>query len=487
MHLNLVRISDSLHLPTKIMTTPREPLKSFFENRLGLKTWSKIEELFDAIESGHRKILVRSCNGAGKTVALAAICHWKLLYFEDSIVLTTSSCWRQVENGLWGDIRKQAAAANLYPDTKILQTRIPIDDKHYAIGLSPDRSENAQGFHAPSMLIAVDEATSASHDIMDAFMGNATSEDSQIILICNPISTQCYAYEAEQSGQWHVISISAMEHPNVMTGELYMPGAVTRAWIEDRLRSWSYETDPDESGSLYIPWLDKWFRKTPHVLTRIMGEWADTDIDGFIIQDVIDRSLASTPNVGDGSLEVLKAIGVDVARNGNDETVIAFFRGDEQLPFETARGRDLMKTAARIHTLFDDGWTCIAVDDTGIGGGVCDRLKELKVPHYAVSFAHKPRGFTKKQKEVANARAEMYFLLEEEMREERIKILADKQLNQELLAPRLAISEQSQLYRLEEKENIRRRLGRSPDRADATALARYGVRLRAFGEKPRFF
>jgi len=52
-------------------------LQGFAYDRLGLTKWKKLDEIFKAVEAGHRKILIRSCNGAGKTAALAAICNWK--------------------------------------------------------------------------------------------------------------------------------------------------------------------------------------------------------------------------------------------------------------------------------------------------------------------------------------------------------------------------------------------------------------------------
>ena len=57
----------------------------FALQKLGIDCWPKMQEIFDAVERGERKILVRSCNGACKTTALAALCNWKLSQFPDSI------------------------------------------------------------------------------------------------------------------------------------------------------------------------------------------------------------------------------------------------------------------------------------------------------------------------------------------------------------------------------------------------------------------
>jgi hypothetical protein len=156
------------------------------------------------------------------------------------------------------------------------------------LGISPDVPENAMGFHAPKMLIAVDEATGVSRDIMDALSGNLTGANAQIVMICNPIDMQSYPYEAEQSGQWRLITISAFEHPNVVTGEELIKGAVTREWIEDRLKSWSYEVEigvgrndistpeseipPRPTQEVFVPWLDTWYHNTPIVQAHTPSE-----------------------------------------------------------------------------------------------------------------------------------------------------------------------------------------------------------------------
>src|SRR6478672_8919310 len=91
----------------------------FAEHVLGIHCWSKMREIMQAIMDGKRKILVRSCNGAGKTTAIAALCIWKLRTFADSIVLTTASSWTQVRRTLWGEIRRQIRRANLWTSKEI--------------------------------------------------------------------------------------------------------------------------------------------------------------------------------------------------------------------------------------------------------------------------------------------------------------------------------------------------------------------------------
>jgi phage terminase large subunit len=454
----------------------------FVHNTLKITPWSKITEIIDAVKQGKRKILVRSCNGAGKTTTIAALCNWKLTTDPESIVLTTASSWTQVRRALWGELRKQARLAELYDGKAIGLTNIKLSDKHFALGISPNIPENAQGFHAPGMLIAIDEATGVDREIVNAMWGNATNEGSQMILIYNPINPQSFPFDAEATGDWHLITISAFDHPNVIEGRNIIPGAVTRGWIEDRLIAWSFEIEKpephEEHKGVYVPWLRKWYRKTPIVASRILGEWPEDGGEGFILPELVTGSytVESVPGI--------RSIGVDVARSGDDYTVIAFFDGNTQLDFECAVGRDTMKTAIRIKELHDAGWTHIAIDDTGIGGGVTDKLNELGVKVNAIHFSGGIKGFIKHTKDLLNTRAELYFLVEQELRHRRIRLLDDRELLQELTAVKL--DHTGVKYKMQEKETVKRALGRSPDKADATCLALYAQMLAGRGSLPHF-
>lgn len=511
-------------------------LKKFAEEKLGIILWSKLEEIFDAVESGKRKILIRSCNGAGKTAALAAICNWKLKTSDDSLVVTTASSHTQVKRNLWGEIRKQAKNAKLFEPKQITETFIKITDKHYAIGISPALPENAQGFHAEKMLIVVDEATGVSRDIMNALFGNATGKEAQVILAYNPIDTDSFPYEAEHNGDWHLIQISALDHPNIV-GQALLPdhgagasgtdfspceddgrtkvrptnkanaakkrgrpakktgagkksspaekiipveiqGAVSPEWLNDMLPTWSYEVEPSSKDRFEFN--GKYWRRTAEVSARILGEWPDNGGEGFIPMYLVKQSLETAEIRG------IKTMGIDIARSGKDETVFAFFDGNTQLPFYSMRSKDLVEIAAKAEEFYRQGWNIIALDDTGVGAGVTDILKSRGVNCHPVNFAGMPKGFLNKAyRKFQNARAEMYFNLDDELKRSQIKLLDNRKLHQEITAIRIETS--GEKYLLENKEDIRKRLGRSPDRADATVLARYALKLKERESRYLFF
>ena len=378
------------------------------------------------------------------------------------------------------------------------------------IGISPNIPENAMGFHAPHILVAIDEATGVDREIITALTGNLTGAHAQIVMICNPIDRDTYAFEAERSGQWKVIEISAFDHPNVKGETETIHGAVTREWIVDRLRSWSEEVRAnilEASKTVYVWWLNTWFRRNPLVDARILGEWAQLESAGFIPLELIRAHIPSRegvprsewdaiPTLPQGTPKV-RALGIDISRGlGKDATVYSKFEvvpdaPDIQRLFQSFFDEDLMATADRIRNEYEqcarEGIELvIALDDTGLGGGVSDRLKQLGVPHFAVNANHKPKGFFA-DKIMANARAEMYFLLKSELQEGKILLQDYGRFHAELSAIRLDVSKTNGTYKMEDKSLTKQRLGRSPDFADATALARYGLRLRQAAKNTKFF
>jgi len=456
------------------MNTIQDPV-TFAREMLGLEAWQHFDELFNLLSSGERRILVRSANGVGKTTALAVMCLWKLAQSDECIVLTTSSSHEQLRRNLWGEIRRLARRSGEVDPKAIKAQSIVLDEKRYAIGISPTDAENAQGYHAASMLIAIDEATSIERKIMHALLGTATSVDTQIVMIYNPVAIDSFVYEAERSGLWKIVTISALDHPNVITGANLAPGAVTRDSFEERLAVWSFPVNAEDEGFAFG---GKYWRRSPETQRRLLGEWVDDSGDGHIPLSTIRRALTVDAERG------VKCMGIDVARSDNDATVFAFFDGGVQLPFHVMYARDLTRIADKAAEFYREGFEIIAIDDTGVGAGVTDTLKRMGIEPIPVNFAQAAKGFLRTAyRELTNARTEMYFNIDDELKRGVIRLVDDDKLHQELASVRLRFTENRTAYSLEPKELLRGRLGRSTDRADATVLARYGLKLAALGKR----
>ncbi len=455
-------------------TTPA----NFAKNKLKLTMWSKFSALFEAVQKGHRRILVRSANGVGKTTALAALCNWKLSTHKECIVLTTSSSEKQVKHNLWGEIRKQASLAGLYDPAEITDTRIKLDEKRFMLAVNPAKPESAQGYHAASILIAIDEATGVRRDIISSLIATATGDDVQIVMIYNPMSEDTYAYEAEQSGEWEVITISALEHPNIVMDKNLIKGAVTKRSTQERLALWSEPVEPNSPNS--IEFNGRWWRKTMEVSRRILGEWHSDIGEGLIPQNLIAESLQVFPCPGTCTM------GVDVAGGGKDETIIARFDGNIQLPFIVLHTVDYEEITDEIVRQYCNGFKTIAIDETGMVSRITPILEKRGIRANSIKFSQAASHLHDTQfRKLANARMEMYYNLFDELHAKKIRLLDDDKLHAELRSIRMSDSDNERYY-LEKKDNIRKRLGRSPDRADATALARYAPLIEWLTNRPLF-
>lgn len=158
-------------------------------------------------------------------------------------------------------------------------------------------------------------------------------------------------------------------------------------------------------------------------------------------------------------------LGVDVARQGDDRSVI--YRRQGLVAFEPAvlKQPDSMKVADAVaNQIAMHNPDAVFVDGSGgYGAGVIDRLRQLGHSPIEVQFGGKagdPR-FT-------NKRTEMYWKLAEWMNQ---GVIPDRPgLKTELCAPTYSHDNARGVMALESKDDIKERLGYSPDEADALAL-----------------
>lgn len=163
-----------------------------------------------------------------------------------------------------------------------------------------------------------------------------------------------------------------------------------------------------------------------------------------------------------------KIMGVDVGRFGDDLSVIAFRRGRDAVSEQwlAFRKLDTMEFAARVAHHYDRVKPdALFVDETGLGAGVVDRLNQMGYPVVGVNFSSKPDGLT--DTKVANKRAEMWVRMRDWLRGGSIP--DDDALEAELTGLEYKHDSNNAIL-LEKKEEMKKRLQRSPDMADALAL-----------------
>lgn len=181
-----------------------------------------------------------------------------------------------------------------------------------------------------------------------------------------------------------------------------------------------------------------------------------------------------------GSYEHMPLImGVDVARFGDDASVITFRRGvycEEQLAM---RNLSTMELSGRVAELYRERKpNAVFVDGIGVGAGVVDRLKELGIPvidAQAGARALHPDKYV-------NRRAEMWVAMRDWLKTGVIP--PDPVLMADLTTLTYSYNSAGALV-LEKKEDAKERLQRSPDRADSLALTFYAPVFSDAGNAPR--
>ena len=161
-------------------------------------------------------------------------------------------------------------------------------------------------------------------------------------------------------------------------------------------------------------------------------------------------------------------LGGDVARYGDDESVLTIRKGNKVIRQIIYKHTDLMQLADEFYAVYvNEKAESIKVDAVGIGAGVVDALRRKGVNVIEINESQSPYD-----SKYQNARAEMYFNLREKAMNDEISIPDDSELKTEISHTHYKTNSQMRIQ-IEAKDEIKKKIGRSPDRADSLALAFY--------------
>ena len=207
-----------------------------------------------------------------------------------------------------------------------------------------------------------------------------------------------------------------------------------------------------------------------HYKRFVMNSHEELDADDLLLtHSVVYNAPALVVYPGGTQKRVLA---VDVARFGTDETVFNIIESRgvfiwEQIYLEAWRDKSLMETVGKIVDIQRTfGVDAIVIDDTGMGGGVTDRLREFRLQ--VIPFLS---GGKANQSDVYdNRRAEGFFKLQEMMNKGYLKIKPDQALMDQLLTIRYKFRSSGHKA-IVSKDDMRKDGLKSPDRADALMMA----------------
>lgn len=453
---------------------------------LGVRWWKKQREIAEALLN-HDRVMVRASHNVGKTHFGGGIVNWWYDVANPSICITTAPTAHQVDRLLWAEVRAQRARIRnaipgLYPRaSKIQQAGEP---HHYAIGYTASSQESFQGAHEARLLLLFDEATGIDAPYFRAADGMLSSgEGNKWLLIYNATDPNSPAKQMEDEAGVHVIRISALDHPNIYA-ELRgwprpIPNAISLSWVQDHIANDCEPVARDDVKATDFEFPEgsgNWYRPNIAFESMVLGRWPSEAVTGVWSSTAFDHSVETALDVPD----VLGEIGCDVARFGTNKTAMHVRRGPVSLMHESHNGWDTTRTVGRLIELarivadmcdVHPRAVPIKVDDTGVGGGVVDGLRAQGYNVVAVNSAS--RAY--EDEKYPNRRSELWFAVAKRAHERRLDLSrlprqVIKDLRAQCLAPTWRQDSQGRRV-VEDKDATTKRLGRSPDDADALNLA----------------
>lgn len=401
------------------------------------------------------RIAVASGHGVGKSGLIGMITNWGMSTCSDCKIVVTASTETQLRTKTWPEISKWFRMSLNAHWFNVTATSIAsISTTHSktwradAIAWSENNTEAFAGLHNKGRRIIViyDEASAIADKVWEVTEGALTDEDTEIIWI-------------------------AFGNPTQNTGRFRECfGRFKHRWVTKQIDSRTVEgTNKKE----FEQWVKDYGEDSDFVRVRVKGEFPRSGSMQFIPSDTVDMARHRTP---EANLYDPLVMGVDVARFGDDQTVIVVRRGRDakSVPWITLRGADTMTVAARVVNLAQEYKVdAIFVDGGGVGGGVVDRLRMLRQPVIEVQFGASPDKDLNGESgpiAYANKRAEMWGTMRDWMKGGAIPDNPD--LGSELTGVQYSytMKDGRDAILLEKKSDMKKRGLASPDLADALAL-----------------
>lgn len=443
--------------------------------------WSGQETICRSVVA-NRHTLVAACHGPGKSFTAARIALWWIDSHPpgEAVVVTSAPTWPQVKAILWREMRDAHKKAGM-PGRINLSCEYVLDDGSLvAFGRKPaDQDEHGfQGVHARYLLVILDEACGIPRQLFDAVQALMTNADSRLLAIGNPddpksrLAELCEGAanlapdasdeevtEAVSKSGANVIRIPLHATPN-FTGE-HVPGD-----LKERLPSTLWEQEA----------VILWGRDSARYTSKVLARFPDMAADGVVPWSWAKACMGEAATVAVGPLRTPRVLGVDFGAGG-DQTVIRLREGPRASKRWATSTRDSEKIVEKmVEALRESEADKVNADTIGIGWGVIGHLRSTlaRIPglrHVQVCPVNVAEGASQPEKYL-NLRAQMWWEVGRELSRTGgwdLSEIDDRTLA-ELTEPSYRLDKAGRIV-VEAKDDVRKRLGRSTDDADALLMA----------------
>jgi len=309
--------------------------------------------------------------------------------------------------------------------------------------------------------------------------------NSRLVLVFNPNQRAGESYRSVKSPQYTKFKMNCMKAPNVVANKIIYPGQIDRAWIDERVKmqGWTvriseaeYKQDPFD-----FEWGGYYYRPTDIFLIKVLGEFPREGESKLIPLDWVEQAQQRYAEFIAAGIKTSGKLvyGADAAGMGRDRTMICKRQGLFVWPFieEGTKGALIhMATAGRIANLIAENGDPCFIDTIGEGAGVYSRLVELGIQGaVSAKFSQVMQGMADVTGQIyfINMRAYCYYAIRDWLNPaygSEAMLPPDDEMAAQLNEPRYKFNSTGKVQ-IEPKDDIKKRLGVSPDKADALALS----------------
>lgn len=412
-------------------------------------------EFFQVLaDPGKPRIAAQSCKGPGKTACIAVggwwffACHAEKGNHPKGAAISVSAS--NLRNNLWAEMAKWRNKSPFLREafewtaSRIYAKSHPEDWFLSANSWSQSSSTTEQtnalsGLHGDYVLVLMDESGGIPASVLaEASAALSTAKVGKIIQTGNPTQLSGCLYHAvfKERSRWHLIRISGdPDDPNRAT-------RVSKEWAEGEIKAHG--------------------RDNPWVRVNVFGEFPEAAFNTLLGPDDVRRAQLRNwiPTQYDWAQPRL---GLDVALQGDDATVLFLRQGMKAPAFHVMRNSKPEEIAARVALAVKrTGAEVVCVDGIGVGASIPPLLRMMNIPYIDVQSSSKatdPRYY--------NKRAEMMFTAADWVKKEG-QIPVSAELEEDMITPTYTMKNGKLL--VEEKAQVKKRVGRSTDWYDALCL-----------------
>jgi hypothetical protein len=398
------------------------------------------------------RIAVSSGHGIGKSALIAMVCGWAMSCYEDARINITANTGKQLETKTWPEMsvwfRRLITSHWFRVKSEFITSIEPSHEKTWRIDAVPWSENNPAAFAGlhntrKIVVLIMDEASEVAKVVWETSEGALTDADTIIIFLVFGNPTQNGGSFADCFGRfrnrWKTFQIDSRTVEGTNKTQL-------NEWVED------YGEDSD------------------FVRVRVRGVFPRAGDSQFISSNSVIQAKARKI---EGCERYPVILSCDVARFGQDRTVIGMRQGPKFRILKTLRGYDAIEVSSYVmEEVRNRNARMLVIDGDGNGGPVFDIVKHAmkryweKPEHYIAEFhgGNTPRD----EAMYFNRRAEVWGMAREWMKSGDIE--DDPELETDLTGPRYGFSSKNAIQ-LEKKDDMKKRGLASPDKGDTLAMS----------------